>query len=706
MKIIKRNGSLMEFDAMKITNAVSKAAAEVGGVNVPKFAQHITEIVVSKINDLANEQLNVEGLQDLVISALSEEPDIMNAYALYRSQHAVKRMYSLDDAIQKLENRDADLIHANANKNADQFNAFRDMTAGEVAKAYFYRNYPRAVVDAHDDGFIHVHDTDFANQPYTNCCLLDLRTLWTQPSFRLGNAEIEPPHSLDTAVAQITNIILGVCALQYGGISVDSKFDELLEPFAEYNYQKNMDVIGDEEVAKKFTVGQIKKAMKSLEYEINSLHSSVGQTPFVSIGFGLGTSFWAREIQKAILETRLEGLGLKHSTAIFPKLLFAIKDGVNKKPEDPNHDIKELAIECSAKRMYPDYLNVDKMIEMDGFYRAPMGCRSFLQEWHDPETDELVSNGRANAGVVTLNLPMIAKEAVDFKAEHGGELDDHFFVLLTHYADLAKKALDFRYNFVINNAKPYSAPLLYQSGLWGKVLSDDDNVKVMFENKRGTLSLGYAGIHETVFLLTGKEEWQRDADKREIGIRIVKALDSYTKMWNEKEPNMPYYSVYGTPLEATTQKFANKYKAMFGEDDICRKGFITNSFHWDVEQRPNWTEKIDFESEYLPYTGGGQIDYVEAPQMINNLKAYETAVDYASEKVKYFNLNAAIDWCDECGFRGEIVPQRVSVCPSCGCTDRRKLHVYKRLCGYLGEVVQRPVVEGRRKEIAARKKHI
>ncbi len=344
--------------------------------------------------------------------------------------------------LSRLQSKDPSLVHENANKDSNVFNTQRDLTAGTVGKTLGLRMMPKHVAKAHLRGDIHYHDLDYTPwSPMTNCCLIDFKEMLTN-GFKIGNAEVESPHSIQTATAQMSQIIANVASSQYGGCSAD-RIDEVLEPFAMKNYEKHLaeskeyieDPAKQEEFAKKRTKKDIYDAMQALEYEINTLFSSQGQTPFTTLGFGLGTSWISREIQKSILKIRIGGLGREKRTAIFPKLVFTIKKGLNLKPGDPNYDIKQLAVECATKRMYPDVLMYDKIKELTGSFKAPMGCRSFLQGWKDEQGSE-VNSGRMNLGVVTLNLPRIALESKGDKAL--------FWKIFNDKLQVCKTALDFK----------------------------------------------------------------------------------------------------------------------------------------------------------------------------------------------------------------------------------------------------------------------
>ena len=416
-------------------------------------------------------------------------------YINYRTRRDFERSKATDInfTINKLMNKDQTVVNENANKDSNVFNTQRDLTAGIVGKSIGLKMLPLMWRTPIKKGDIHYHDLDYhPYTPMTNCCLIDFKGMLNN-GFKIGNAEVESPKSIQTATAQISQIIANVASSQYGGCSAD-RTDELLAPFAELNYQKHLQdarewIDGEdrqEAYAKNKTRKDIYDAMQSLEYEINTLFTSNGQTPFTSLGFGLGTNWFEREIQRAILQIRINGLGSEKRTAIFPKLIFSIKRGVNLEPTDPNYDIKELALECATKRMYPDVLNYDKLIELTGSFKVPMGCRSFLQGWKDEHGEE-VNVGRMNLGVVTLNIPRIALEA-------NGDRDK-FWSLLEQRLQIVKDALVYRVERC-KEASPANAPILYMYGAFGKRLDRKDSVNELFKNKRATVSLGYIGLYE------------------------------------------------------------------------------------------------------------------------------------------------------------------------------------------------------------------
>ncbi|MGV3103732.1 anaerobic ribonucleoside-triphosphate reductase [Rothia sp. 32237D007AR] len=611
-------------------------------------------------------------------------------------------------ALTALQEGAPEALHENANKDATVFNTQRDLTAGAVAKDFALEHLlPAQVAEAHRKGDIHFHDLDYSPYtPMTNCCLIDIEGMLAG-GFTIGNAQVESPKSIQTATAQISQIIANVASSQYGGCSVD-RTDQVLAPYAALNYEKHLadarrwvapDLHADYASAK--TIKDIYDAMQSLEYEVNTLYSSNGQTPFVTLGFGLGTGRWEREIQQAILKVRLAGIGSEGRTAIFPKLVFGLRRGVNLEPSDPNYDIKQLALECSTRRMYPDVINYEKLVEITGSYKVPMGCRSFLQDWQNPTAEDQESStspaGRMNLGVVTLNLPRIALETYQ-------QGQDAFWQLFEQRLELAHQALAYRVARCYE-ALPENAPILYQHGAFGLRAERGQSVAPFFDSGRATVSLGYIGLYEVAALFYGGQ-WENQPEAKSFTLDIVRRLKEACTSWNQSQG--PWYSVYSTPSESLTDRFARLDAQRFGLiDDVTDKGYYTNSFHYDVRKKISPFAKLDFEKDYPLYASGGFIHYCEYPKLSHNLQALEAVWDYAYERVGYLGTNTPIDRCYECNFEGDFDPTAQGfTCPQCGNTNPETCDVVKRTCGYLGNPVKRPMVRGRHEEIISRVKHM
>lgn len=708
VKVIKRDGRSVNFDADKIYNALVKASINVTKMSpvVEAKLETISDNIIAEIFDRFKDNVKIYEIQNIVEHELLEanEYAIAQEYINYRTKRDFARSQATDInfTIDKLLNKDQTVVNENANKDSEVFNTQRDLTAGIVGKSIGLKMLPAHVANAHQKGDIHYHDLDYSPYtPMTNCCLIDFKGMLAN-GFKIGNAEVESPKSIQTATAQISQIIANVASSQYGGCTAD-RIDEFLAPYAELNYKKHLKDAQDwvaenrrEDYACTKTKKDIYDAMQSLEYEINTLFTSNGQTPFTSLGFGLGTNWFEREIQKAILTIRIKGLGSEHRTAIFPKLIFTLKSGLNLEVGTPNYDIKQLALECATKRMYPDVLSYDKIVELTGSFKAPMGCRSFLQGWKDENGVE-VNSGRMNLGVVTVNLPRIAMES-------NGDINK-FWEIFNERMGIAKDALVYRVERV-KEATPANAPILYQYGAFGKRLGRYDNVDELFRHRRATVSLGYIGLYEVGTVFYGPE-WETNPEAKEFTVDIIRKMKKLCTEWSDEFDY--HFSIYSTPSESLTDRFCRLDTEKFGiVKDITDKEYYTNSFHYDVRKDPTLFEKLDFEKAY-PEAGatGGFIHYCEYPVLQQNPKALEAVWDYAYSRVGYLGTNTPIDRCYSCGFEGDFTPtERGFVCPNCGNSDPKTVDVVKRTCGYLGNPQARPMVNGRHKEISARVKHM
>ena len=697
LKVIKRDGTPTQFYPYKIELVMRQLGAD----------QAVTEFVLQTLYDRLHEQTSVDTatIARIVKDALTaaDHADLAQQYQDYFDAAQLSFQQASDPTyrLNKLFSRSDTVVHENANKDSKVFNTQRDLQAGSVSRALGLQMMPEVVAKAHLRGDIHWHDLDYSPvTPETNCCLIDFDEM-LKNGFKIGNAWVASPKSIQTATAQMAQIIANVASLQYGGCSAN-RVDQLLAPYAQLNYEKHMAdakewITSDkqEAFAQKKTKKDIYDAMQALEYEINTLYSSQGQTPFTTVNFGLGTNWIEREIQKAILEIRIKGLGKEHRTAIFPKLVFTVKRGLNLDPNDPNYDIKQLALECSTKRMYPDLLMYDKIKEITGSFKTPMGCRSFLQGWKDENGVE-VNSGRMNLGVVTLNLPRVALEA------HGDK--DLFWEIMQEKMALCKQALDYRIERT-KEAKPENAPLLYMYGAFGKRLDKDDSVDEVFKNSRATVSLGYIGLYEVCTTFFGNQ-WEDNPEAHDFAEAIVKYMSDGCKDWEKEEGY--HFSLYSTPAESLTDTFCQADLKKFGKvDDVTDKEYYTNSFHYDVRKHPTPFQKLSFEEVFPKYAAGGFIHYCEYPNLRQNPKALEAVWDWAYDHVGYLGTNTAIDQCFKCGFHGDFkATAKGFECPQCGNHDPQYCDVVKRTCGYLGNPQQRPMVHGRHLEISARVKHM
>lgn len=708
MYLTKKTGQVVEFDSFRIFNAVNAAAERVykDEAKSNELSRRIEAVINADIAGNADIKLTTDKIQVSVEDLLMKfDPAVAVVYLDYRNKREIERkgITNVTKSVERVISRDESVVNENANKDANKFPVIRDLTSGSVAKAIGLKTMlPRKVANAHIKGEIHFHDLDYHPfAPMTNCCLINFKDM-LENGTKIGNATIGSPHSIQTAVAQTAQIIANVSSNQYGGCSFD-RIDETLAPYAEKNYNIHYhealiiakDLIKEEEgqlifaedYAKRHTKKDIFDSIQSLEYEINTLANTSGQTPFTSIGFGLGTSWIETEIQKSIFKNRMAGIG-EGRVAIFPKLIFTIKDGLNRNPEDPNYDVKKLALQCTSKCMYPDILNYDKVVEITGDFKVPMGCRSFLGAYND----EL--NGRMNLGVTTINLPRVALQS-------GGNAK-RFWKILDERLEIIKEAMSYRIAR-IKEATPLNAPILYMDGAFGR-LGRHSDVWDLMKNGRASISLGYIGLYEVGTVFFGPQ-WEENREAKEFTVNILKHMTEKANEWSETLDVKA--SVYGTPSESLTDRFCRLDREKFGSiEAITDKEYYTNSFHYDTRKKITPFEKIDFEKEYLEYTPGGFINYVELANASHNLKALEDVWDYSYDKVAYFAVNTPIDKCFLCGFRGEFTPTDEGFeCPNCKNTNPETADVVKRTCGYLGNPLARPMVKGRHKEIQSRVKH-
>ena len=754
----KRDGRVVDFDPINIISAVKSAFADLDkevGPEEEKLVRGFADQVEGEIKERYNGPAKIEDIQNLVEHALIDAHlyDVARAYTNYRLDKDIQRAKATDvnEAVSRFINQDPTLIHENANKDANVYATQRDLLAGAVSKAAAFNMLPPAVANAHMKGDIHFHDADYS--PFTAQSNCSLPNFWDMLAngFTLGNAPMASPKSIAIAATQITQIMKDVASSQYGGQTAN-RADEHFAEYAKKDYDKFLEQaheimpddlpieIAERQVrmakavepkrlhfekdrpalpmdepfdktsdrlqqlreiwAKIQTRKAIYDAMQTMEYQINSNRVSNGQTPFVTVGFGLGTDWFSREVQRAILLNRIRGLGKEHHTAIFPKLVFTVKHGVNADPGDPNYDLKQLALESATKRMYPDVVFYENIVKITGSFKAPMGCRSFLQGWINPETGKDEEDGRMNLGVVTVNVPRIAIESHGDKAR--------FWKLFDERMEVAHQALQFRI-MRCKEATPVNAPTLFRFGAFGR-LGANDNVDQLFKNERATVSLGYIGLAETTAVFYGKN-WIRDhgwdPEGKEFALSIVKRMNELCKQWSKAEGY--HYSVYSTPAESLTDRFNRMDREKFGRiEGVTDHDFYTNSFHYPVWLQPTPMEKLSYEKDFPYYASGGFINYCEYPCLQDNPKALEAVWDYAYNiGIGYLGTNTPIDHCFVCGFQGDFEPTEEGFkCPECGNADPDKCNVTKRTCGYLGNPVQRPMVHGRHEEISHRVKHM
>lgn len=704
MKIIKRDGTVVEFEFNKIESAVTKAWIEKGNT---LSIDVILDSLRGRFKDTdLDEVISVERVQDTIEETFIKYHcfDTLLNFCKYRTKHEVNR--DIVNTIKEvIGQNNSDIVNDNANIDGKTNVGVREAMSSEVIKSYnLSKVLPKYIAKAHKKD-IYIHDLGYSFfAPFTNCALLNAEDM-LKNGFKMGSAIIESPKSLRTASTILTQCMANHSAGQYGGVSVHD-VDLLLEPYVKLSYDKYLDQakkyiedpVKQEEYAKELTEKEVKDSMQTLEYQLNSLINGHAQSIFCTLGFGMGTSWEAKLIQKYILLTRLGGLGEHKETAIFPKLLFFCKKGINRDPTDPNYDIKKLAVKCTAHRMYPDWLNVDTLEKITGGRVTAMGCRSFLSPWKD-ENGNNVYNGRLNLGVCTVNLPRIALE---LKSESLEDRIDEYFKLLDAKCELAHDVLKLRIKY-LSKAKASCNPFLWTEGAFAR-LSENDLIIDRCKNGYASISLGYIGIHETINGIY-QEDGQiiGNQEKIDLAKRIMQFLNDKCKMWKSEEGYG--YSLYGTPSESLCKTFLQSDLHEFGKiKGITDKEYYTNSFHLDVRTKVSPFEKIDFESNFQSLSSGGFISYVELPSLVNNLQGVESIIDYSYDKLGYFGINTPADVCDDCGFVGETTwTGETYVCPHCGSNN---VAAVRRVCGYLGNPTKRGFNSGKQDEVVKRVKHM
>lgn len=714
--IIKRDGRPATFDSEKIVVAIEKAMHSPTGYVVEGQAQEIAEEIENEIStgDLSSTVLQVE---KRVFEKLVEKDNVATAksYESYRSVQSFKReSNSTDRSIEGLlDYSDADIMDENSNKNAVVVSTQRDLIAGEVSKDIARRRIlPTDIVTAHDSGAIHVHDMDYYIQPMFNCCLINLEDMLANGTVVNGKM-IESPKSFQTACTITTQIIAQVASGQFGGQSING-IDRILAPYVCKSFEKyleasisdQLDIYGMEEaniemakkVAWKRTKREIKSGVQTIQYQINTLMTTNGQAPFVTLFMYFDPedeyAYEASLITEEILRQRIEGIKNKQGinvTPAFPKLVYVL-DEHNIHEDSPYYYLTRLAATCTARRMYPDYISAKKMKEIyEGNVFAPMGCRSFLSPWKD-EDGNYKFDGRFNMGVVSINLAQIGILA--------GHDEEAYFDLLNKRLELVKQALLIRYERLKDVTSDVS-PIHWQDGAIAR-LGAGEKITKYLEDGYSTLSLGYIGIYEATKCVIGTSHTTEEGHA--FAMKLMHTLRDAVDRW--KEETGLGFALYGTPAESLTNRFASIDKATFGEiEDITDKGYYTNSYHVDVREEINVFDKFSFESEFQKISTGGCISYVEIPNMNQNVDAVLTMMKYIYDHISYAEFNTKSDYCGECGYDGEIKVNEHGdwECPQCGNDDRNTLTVIRRTCGYLGENFWN---EGRTKEITSRVLHI
>lgn len=705
-EVIKRNGEKVAFDRDKIVIAIEKAMHSSSGVYIEDQALEIAK----EIEELANSKdlpLSIYDIEGEVYYRLiqNDNPATARAYESYKSVQQYKREQNTtdEDILGLLNETNEDLMDENSNKNAVIASTQRDLIAGEVSKDIAKRKMiPADLVEAHDSGAIHIHDMDYFIQPIFNCCLVNMKDMLDNGTVVNGKM-IETPKSFQVACNVMTQIIAQIASNQYGGQSINIS---CLGKYLRRSYEKNLslalDTLGDIELAEKMANQMTKKDLESgiqtIQYQINTLMTSNGQAPFVTLFMWLeDDDQYVDEVAmiiEEILKQRIQGIkndaGV-YVTPAFPKLIYVLdENNINK--DSKYYYLTSLAIRCTAKRMYPDYISAKKMrANYEGNVFSPMGCRAFLPPYKD-QKGNYKFEGRFNMGACSINLPQIGILA--------GGSEEKFFEILEKRLDLVKRVGLLRYEH-LKKVSSDSSPIHWQHGAIAR-LGKHESIAPLLLNGYSTVSLGYIGIYEATMLIKGVSH--TDKKGYDFAMRIMDTLNDAVKKWTEEYGIK--FTLYATPAESLTQRFANIDRERFGIiENVTDKGYYINSFHVDVREEISAFEKFNFEAKFQDKSTGGCISYVEIPNMGHNLEALETIVRYIYDNIQYAEFNTKSDYCAECGFDGEIKLNDHGdwECPQCHNTDRSSLTVVRRTCGYLGENFWN---EGRTKEINARVLHI
>lgn len=698
MAILKRDGSVQEFDVKKIEMAVMKAMIASGSQEIDASNEAFAIGVEIEAVAGGDEMISVAEIHTLVENALMDhcQNDAARAYIEYRktrdnNREAQGKLYK--DVQGFLDQTCDEFTKENANKPTKLVHTHRDLLAGILSKHMAVTQIlPEKIAKAHTDGFMHVHDLDYIVSPLTNCCLINYPDM-LEHGFTIGNATIESPQSINVAATILSQISAAVSGSQYGGQTF-SHVDRYLVPYVEKTHKKNVEFCNKhglkEDVAKEMTEKAVFDAMQTFMYQINTLTSTNGQTPFVTISLGLDTSEFGRMITRNYLKVHKAGLGKDHVTPVFPKVLFFLEEGVNMKPGDPNYDLKRLALECSADRIYPDFVSVPLNRKVTGSTEGnvtSMGCRSFLSKYNDPQTGEEKYLGRFNLGVVSLNLPMIAAKSV----KEGKD----FYAVLDEYMELAYDAHMVRVNR-LKGTKAGQNPIMWCEGVLAR-LKPNEEIDKLFYDGYASISIGYIGVYETCQIIG------RKGDKN-LALGICQHMKD--KCVEFKDRSKLGFSLYGTPSESLCYKAATCLDKMYPGVLEHDRDYLTNSFHQPVWLKTSPFDKWLYEEGFAIISSGGNIGYVETPNLRTNLDALEALVDFGYKHIMYFGINQPVDQCFKCGFQGEFsATPKGFCCPECGNHEEGTISVIRRVSGYLSSPNSRPYNKGKQAEVVERVKH-
>lgn len=723
MKVVKRDGKIVDFDETKISTAIEKANAEVSSKG--KASKELIQEIVKYVVALNKKRILVEDIQDIIEEQLmvNGKYQLAKHYITYRYTRAlVRQSNTTDQTIKELINGDSEYWNTeNSNKNAMVVTTQRDYIAG-ITSTDITRRFllPEEITKAHDEGIIHFHDADYFAQKMHNCCLINLEDM-LQNGTIINGVMIEKPHKFITASTIATQIILGVSSSQYGGCTITLSH---LAPFVRDSYNKFYGVYLERglsedqarDFAKKDTRQEVEAGVQTFNYQVNSMTNTNGQSPFLSVNMYLGETEEYKEELAMIIEEFLNQriLGFKNRkgvyvTPAFPKLLYVLEED-NMHPNSKYWYLTELAAKCTAKRLVPDYISEKKMLEYkknqwdNGECYPCMGCRSFLTPWRTKENISKALNykegvgkyyGRFNQGVVTINLPDVALSSK-------GDMNK-FWEIYEERLELCHRALQARHERLCNVPSDV-APIMWQNGALARLDKGETIDKLLYDGY-STISLGYAGLYECVKYMTG---YSHTGEGKEFGLAVMQKMNDKCAEWKAAE-NIDY-SVYGTPIESTTYKFAKCLKKRFGNkifEDLDGKDrdYITNSYHVPVFEEIDAFEKLRLESEFQRLSPGGAISYIETPNLQNNLEAVEEVMKFIYDNIMYAELNTKSDYCQQCGFSGEIlIDENLEwYCPECGNRDHDSLNVARRTCGYIGSNFWN---KGRTQEIKERVLHL
>ena len=708
MKIVKRDGRIVEYDREKIKTAILKANNDVSEEDMASDKE--IDKIIKYIEGLKKKRLLVEDIQDIIEKKLVEanKYELAKAYMLYRyERELIRKANTTDESILTLiKNSNKELMEENSNKNAVVASTQRDLIAGEVSKDLTKRILlPEKIRKAHEEGILHFHDADYFLQPIFNCCLINIKDMLDNGTVMNGKM-IESPKSFQVACTVLTQIIAAVASSQYGGQSVDIKHLGKYLKRSEDKFRKNLTEKYKGKISKKeieeLVSDRLKEELASgvqtIQYQINTLMTTNGQSPFVTIFMFLDKDDPYIDYTAMIIEEILKQryMGIKNEkgvfvTPAFPKLIYVLDENNNLSGGKYDY-LTHLAVKCSSKRLYPDYISAKKMREnYEGNVFSPMGCRSFLAPFKD-ENGNYKFEGRFNQGVVSINLPQIGILA------EGDE--EKFFKLLDERLDLCYEAIMCRHHALLGTLSNVS-PVHWQYGAIAR-LDKNEPIDKLLKNGYSSISLGYIGIYEMTKAMLGVSH--TDPKGKEFALKVMKYLKDKCAEW-KKETGIGF-ALYGTPAESLCYRFARIDKEKFGNiKDITDKGYYTNSYHVDVREEINAFDKLKFESEFQVLSTGGAISYVEIPNMQNNLEALEELVKFIYNNIQYAEFNTKSDYCHVCGFDGEIIinDDLEWECPNCHNKDKNKMNVTRRTCGYLGENFWNV---GKTKEIKARVLHL